>query len=545
MPEMTPQAVPMSRRTAAVLCAGIAIVIATLVFHRLGASDICSGDEAVEAVFVQRMVEHDEMLFPVENGRQPMYKPPLFHWTAAAIDKIAGIDKVTARNVRAISGIYALAGAIATMAVAGVLLGGEGAVFAGLALAGSYQYISQGRFARVDMTLCFFEAMALFAFVWWMPARADASGQEALTRRMRLYALAVAMGLAVLAKGPVGALLPGAAMLAFMVYDRRLRQIPALLEPGPLLLGATIASSWYAACYLGGKFGFLDRQIGKENVGRFFGTLGTMSPLYYVKPILLNSAPFSLLVPLAAAIALWPVRPNAAGPGAGGIEPPPIGDRARASIRLFAIFWIVTVVFFNLAAYKRRNYLLPLWPANAILIAWLVAWIAARFRGRAVKWAYAAICAGLIVFNFFYIPRKEARDCADTTYRPAAEEILQVAGKNEPLYTYGFDEELAPLLFYLDRNAPALKDKLGNAPPGFVIVPLKVWKAHQSEALDLTPVLTSDHGRRRLVLLRRGKTYARARAANPADSARMNRPVILEDTGSTRPGDRSPSRPPA
>jgi len=493
-----------------VLCAAIALVVAILTLGRLGASDLCSGDEAVEAVFVQQMVEHHELLFPLENGRQPMYKPPLFHWTAVALDGLGGIEHVTVRSVRSVSAFYAIAGAVLTMVAAGALLGAEGAVLAGLALAGSYQYISQGRIARVDMTLCFFEALALLVFVWWLPERAAAGAQDALKRRLRLYVLAVVMGLAVLSKGPVGALVPGAAMVVFMLHERRFRQLLALLEPGPLLIGALIGSSWYAACYLGGRLGFLNRQIGSENFGRFFGSLGVMSPLYYLKPIFLNSAPLSLLVPVAVGAALWP-RHSPAQPESGtGFQPTsPLSDRAAAAMRLFAIFWIVTILFFNLAAYKRRSYLLPLWPTNAILIAWLLLWVGRRFWwGVIAKWAYVATCAGLIAFNFVYIPRREVRDCADTSYRPGAEEILQVVGRNDPLYTFGFDEELAPLLFYLDRAAPALKDKLGDAPPGYVILPYKVWRARQSEALDLTPVLTSEHGQRKLVLLRRGKTYA-------------------------------------
>jgi 4-amino-4-deoxy-L-arabinose transferase-like glycosyltransferase len=503
---------PLSGRTAIAVCAAIAIVVAVLTLHRLGASDICGGDEAVEAVFVQQMVEHDELLFPIENGKQPMYKPPLFHWTAAALDRIAGVDRVTARGVRAVSAFYAVAGTMLTMAVAGALMGGEGAIFAGLALAGSYQYITLGRFGRVDMTLCFFEALALCAFLWWLPARSDASAHDALEKRLRLYLLAVAMGLAVLSKGPVGALVPGAAIVLFMLYERRLPQVLALLEPGPLLIGAVIASSWYAACYLGGKFGFLNRQIGSENVGRFFGSLGAMSPLYYVKPILLNSAPLSLLVPIAVVMVLWSWPKPSESDSATGFQPVFPRDSIRDSaMRLFAIFWIVTIVFFSFAAYKRRSYLLPLWPANTMLIAWLVLSTARYSYGQVLKWSYVAVCAGLIVFNFVYIPRAEVRDCADSSYRPAAEEILHVVGKNDPLYTFGFDEELAPLIFYLDRDATALKDKLGDAPPGYVIVPLHVWKEHQSEALDLTPVLTSIHGQRKLVLLRRGKTYADGR----------------------------------
>src|SRR5215472_9301237 len=344
-----------SRRGAMVLCAAIVLTVALLTLHRLGASDLCSGDEAVEAVFVQQMVEHHELLFPVENGKQPLYKPPLFHWTAAAFDRLGGIAHVTVRGVRAVSAGYAIAGAILTMVAAAALLGSEGAVLAGLALAGSYQYISQGRIARVDMTLCFFEALALFVFVWWLPERVATGAREALERRLRLYVLAVVMGLAVLSKGPIGALVPGATMLAFMLYERRFRQLPALLEPGPLLIGATIALSWYAACYLGGRFVFFNHQATTENFGRFFGSLGAMSPLYYLKPIFLNSAPLSLLAPIAVGVALWPRHSPAKREELSGPQPlPPGSDRAASAMRLFAIFWVVTVLSFNLSAYKRR-----------------------------------------------------------------------------------------------------------------------------------------------------------------------------------------------
>src|SRR5277367_3627347 len=147
----------------------IALVICVLTLHRLGSGDVCTGNEAVEGVFVQQMVEHGAFLFPVENGDVPMYKPPLFHWTALAIDRLAGIDKVTAANLRLPSALYAIAGALLTMILAYQLLGLDASILAGLALAASYQYISQGRFGRVDMTLCFFETLSLFAFLWWLP----------------------------------------------------------------------------------------------------------------------------------------------------------------------------------------------------------------------------------------------------------------------------------------------------------------------------------------------------------------------------------------
>jgi 4-amino-4-deoxy-L-arabinose transferase-like glycosyltransferase len=481
----------------------LALVIAVLTLYRLGAGDVCTGNEAVEGVFVQQMVEHGSVLFPVENGNVPLYKPPLFHWTALAIDRLFEIRKVTAANLRLPSALYAIAGALLVMIFAYRILGVEAAVLTGFALAASYQYISQGRFGRVDMTLTFFETLSLLAFLRWLPRDATLAGREARfeSNLPARYSLAAALGFAVLAKGPVGAILPGASILIFMLAERRGRQILTMLDPGAIILGAAIASSWYLACYFGGRYAFLNRQLDTENVGRFFGSLGAMAPWYYLKPVLLNSAPLSLMIPIAAVCAL--LRPLVTRP-----DSRTDADRARSAVRLFAIFYFVTVVFFSIAAYKRRSYLLPVWPAAAVILAWWIVTVPPPAFRRAATWAFAALCAGLIIFNFVYIPREEVRTCQDDSFRPAAEEIARVVAPADPLYLYGFHEEVAPLLFYLDRDAPVLEGRLGDAPPGFIVLPAHVWKSHQSDALDFEAVLTSNHGNRNLVLIKRGKSYA-------------------------------------
>src|SRR5208283_3273278 len=423
-----------------------------LTLHRLGAGDVCTGNEAVEGVFVQQMVEHSQFLFPVENGIVPMYKPPLFHWTAVAIDRLAGIRKVTAANLRLPSALYAIAGSVLTMVFAFEFLGIDAAVLAGLALAGSYQYISQGRYGRVDMTLCFFESLALFAFLRWPPRDEASSGAAARFESSlpALYLMAAAIGFGVLAKGPVGAILPGVSIVIFMFAERRGRQILTMLDPGAIILGAAIASSWYLACYFGGRFAFLNRQLDTENVGRFFGSLGAMAPWYYLKPVLLNSAPLSLIVPVAAACALLtPLltrrrfdstshpgrgRDALSTAGEGDRSPTPADSaRARAAVRLLAIFYFATVIFFSIAAYKRRSYLLPVWPAAAVMLAWWIVTAPPLGWRRAATRAFAALCAGLIVFNFVYIPRMEVRSCRDDSFRPAAEEIARVVAPADPL----------------------------------------------------------------------------------------------------------------
>lgn len=485
--------------------AALAIVIVILVMQRLGRADVCSDAEAVAGVFVQQMVEHGETWFPLANGSIPIATPPLFHWTALVIDRVFGITHVAARNLRLPSAIYAIASAILTMLFAANAIGLEAGVLAGLTLAGSYQFISLARVGDADMTLTFFEALALFSFFWWMRARDRRGPTPGDAGRGHLYLLAIALGLAVLAKGPVGALIPGVAIVIFMFADGRARQILAMLDPGVIIVGIAIASSWYLACYFSGRFELLTHQVEVENIGRFDGVMGSMSPWFYIAPILLNSLPFSFFVPIAVVRALRSRKQD----DAREAKAEGIADcRARECVRICAIFWIVTVVFFSLAAYKRSDYLLPLWPPSAVMLAWWLVTISHSHLRRAAGVAYGVVAAGLIVFNFIYIPHGESASCGGDSYSPVAEEVARVVEPDAPIYLFGFTDEPAPLVFYLNREVHLLTGRLGDAPAGYVLVPESIWQQNQQTALDLEPVLTSEHGSHRLVLLRHGKSYA-------------------------------------
>src|SRR5271156_162545 len=326
--------------------AAVALLVATLALTRIGASDVCGGSEAIMGVYVQQMVEHNDLLFPLDNCREPMYKPPLFHWTATALAFVSRQPVVNSFNLRLPSAIYAIVGAVLTMVFARCLLGTRGAILSGLILASSFQYMTLARIGLVDMTLTFFETLSLFAFFCWCAPNADERASAAPNCRLH-YLFAAAMGLAVLAKGPAGALLPGTAMVIFLASERRWSSIRDMIKPGPILLGAVVASSLYIAFLIGRKFEFLSLQIGSENFGRFFGTLGSMPPWYYVTPLLFNSAPWSLLLPVAVAWAI--VEPHAPTEAVGHHARE---QRAALSAKFFAIFWLVTVVFFELSAFK-------------------------------------------------------------------------------------------------------------------------------------------------------------------------------------------------
>lgn len=520
-------------------------LIAVLTTNRLNAGAVCGANEAIAGVFVEQMVEHGHWLFPLDDGTGPMYKPPLFHWTATALDRLAGVPRVNTFNLRLPAALYAIAGAALTIGFALYRFGPGPAALSGLILAASYQYISQGRIGRVDMTLTFFEALSLFSFLWWLRAEEKTPSSRRVTALHFLLAAALALG--VLAKGPIGALLPGLAIGLFLLIEKRRAELLRLLRPLPVIFGASLALSWYVICLIGGRYSFLSRQIGSENFGRFFGSLGRMPLWYYAQPLLLNAGPISLLIPVAVITALALPRNPQADPDS------PDHAFAKAELdcaRLFALFWVVTVVFFELAAYKRKAYLLPLWPPSAILLAWWT-WRIARPRwGRRIVIALAAVCVSMAAVDFFFIPWRETHDCGvnlsvaqtlewpfqslygeEPLYvrrqdwlRSAARQIDSIASRHQRLFAYRFAGALEPWIFYLHRNIDRVYGPINLVPPGYVLVTVPIWNEEAEQARGFTKLLTLPDDDGGLLLLRHeaAASLRHVSAPSSAESGRQN-----------------------
>jgi hypothetical protein len=142
-----------------------------------------------------------------------------------------------------------------------------------------------------------------------------------------------------------------------------------------------------------------------------------------------------------------------------------------------------------------------------VLIAWWLGNEVPTRWSRIARSGFVAICAALIVFNLVFIPRQEARTCGRASFREAASQINRIVGASEPLFIYGMRDPAA-LLFYLDRTAPVIGGKLGDALPGYVIVPAATWDRERNRAPGLDPILGPTPGENPLILLRHGKAYA-------------------------------------
>jgi 4-amino-4-deoxy-L-arabinose transferase-like glycosyltransferase len=471
----------------------VLLVGGALMVVRLGASEIAGFNEGVEALVVQQMVDHGRLLFPLLNGQDVPFKPPLFHWTAAAVAYLAGISAAAEITARLPSVLFALAGIAMTMVFVRRRLGAHAAALSGLILLASYQYMSAARIARVDMALTFFETLTLLSFLGWLgDVTHDAPVPRSSRRRWHVL-MGAAAGLAVLAKGPIGAILPLGTVAVMLAVSGRWRLARRLLAPGPVAVFLLLSGGWYAACLLGAQDTILRRQLVSENLARFTGGLGTMRSWYYLKPVLLNSAPLSLLVPVAVVAALKAAS-----------RAPRGESRDRDFPLLLAVFWIVSITFFSIAAYKRRVYLLPLWPAAAILLVWWLTGLAAGERGRALRGAVTALCAVLLAVNALYIPSGEAFTRGRGWARAAAADIQRVVPSGEPLYFLGgeLDGDRAPLIFYLRRTVPVLQGTLDEAPPGYVLVARPRRSTRSTAPSAPREILTVRAGKQTLTLLR-------------------------------------------
>jgi hypothetical protein len=318
------------------------LLCGALYFPYLGAAPFFNKGEPREAMAVQDIVTRGEWLVPLKRATDVPSKPPLLHWSAAAVYWVTGkLDEVTMRFP---SALFATFGVVLLYALARKLFPPATALLAGAILATTMIYQDQALDARVDMTLCFFVMLSLALFY--------SLYRGLLSHPAWYYVFFAVTGIGTLAKGPLGIVLTGLVAGIFLSLKRRwdlLRKF--CLHPGVVLM-VILAAAWYVVAVMRGGEGFFDRQIVEENLNRFFGGSGHSHPVYYYIPYLFaQGLPWAVILP----VVLWDAfRKN---------------PSATEDTLFFKVWFAVMFVFFSLSLGKRPVYLLPLYPALAILTA--------------------------------------------------------------------------------------------------------------------------------------------------------------------------------
>jgi 4-amino-4-deoxy-L-arabinose transferase-like glycosyltransferase len=173
----------------------------------------------------------------------------------------------------------------------------------------------------------------------------------------------VLIALAILAKGPVGIVLPALIVGCFGLYLGNFRQLWREMRPvSGILIILAIALPWYIFVILANGQTYIDSFFGYHNFQRFTGVVNKHSaPWYfYFFVVLVGFAPWSIYLPVAIARtrfwqrSYWRRQPRS------------------AQLSLFALFWFGCIFgFFTIAVTKLPSYVLPLIPAAAILVTLL------------------------------------------------------------------------------------------------------------------------------------------------------------------------------
>lgn len=327
----------------------------------IGSRDLWNPDEpryaevAREMLLEPRAIEH--FLVPRLNGERYDHKPPLHFWNIALFGALrGGVDEVAARLPSLLAGIGSV---LVVFALAGRLFGRRTAWLAAPIFLTSALVMWNARVGQIDMTLTFLE---LLAILFWARGRSwgpDGQAQGPATGGGNLANLAffACLGLATLAKGPVGLIVPLLAVVTWLAFERDRAGVADLRLGRGLLLWAAIVLAWFGpAVWLAGK-SYFDALILDQTVSRYAEATYHPRPWhYYFRTLPGTFAPWTLLAPVAIYVAF---RRSHRDPG----------SREARAVR-FLLVWIAsTFVFFSVSGGKRTVYLLALAAPLAMLTA--------------------------------------------------------------------------------------------------------------------------------------------------------------------------------
>lgn len=381
----------LSARQRAALLAGL-VGILLIRCLTLGAYPLIDTSEARYGEIARTMLELDDWVTPWFDHGVPFWgKPPLAFWLSAASAKVLGVSEFALRLPSFLLGLATLA---LTAGLASSSRSPDHARVAALALASSALFFIASGAVFTDTALAFCVTLALAGF-WRGVAE---PGRHAAAWRCALFA---ALGLGLLAKGPVALVLAGAPILVWALLTRRLwRSIRALPWLGGVALMLMLALPWYLLAEQRTP-GFLEYFLVGENFKRFtdpgwtgdlYGGVRTR-PWGYIWLLWLGAAlPWSPFLIAAARPAFFRASPW----------------------RLYLLcFALAPGVFFTFAGSVLPPYVLPGLPALALLLAeW---WFAGK---RAVQPQQLTLFAAAMPLLFaLALPVLNARFAADRSQR--------------------------------------------------------------------------------------------------------------------------------
>lgn len=362
--------------------AGLLSLLATLLWGvawiaGLMRSGLAEPDEGRYAEVAREMLASGDWVTPRLDGFLFFDKPPLHYWGTAAAYALLGTEPWVARLWGAMAGLLA----IAAVAWAGWRVWGRAAgLYAAAILGSSMLFAVSAHVGTLDLGVAAFLALGMACFVVAQFDPASAPRRTAINLGMW-----AALALAVLSKGLIGVVLPGMVLGVYMLWQRDWRVLGRVsLLPGLILLLA-VSAPWFVEVTRRHPE-FFDYFFIREHFTRFLTSADNRGkpPGFFIPVVLLGLFPWTALVPFTRDgwRAMW----------------------SGAPVDRLLLAWVgVVFVFFSISHSQLAFYILPLFPAAALLLGRAAARLpheALARRMRATTWtagagAIAALIAAL------------------------------------------------------------------------------------------------------------------------------------------------------
>ena len=405
----------------------------------LGSTGLVDETEPLFAEAARQMTVTGDWITPYYNGETRFDKPPLIYWLIAIAYKLIGVNEWAVRLPSAIAAIALVVFGFYTLRYFGFATPGNAqkitsqpgqikrqlwlSAWIGSALmAFNVHTIIWARTGVSDLLLSGCIGTALFCFFWGY-VRGEKTDKSWLSFPHPWYlSFYVLIALAVLAKGPVGIVLPGLIIFTFLLYTGTFWSVlkeMSIAWGGLIFLVLTVP--WYILVTLENGRTYIDSFFGYHNFQRFTDVVnGHDAPWYfYFLIVLLLFAPWSVYLPLAIArlrfwqVSFWRKQPR------------------YAQLSLFACLWFSCIfIFFSISVTKLPSYVLPLIPAASILVAEVWSQELSSFSKSKLNYGLlASIILNLLLvialaIAFIYIPNVIGKDPAI----PNLKELIRQSG---------------------------------------------------------------------------------------------------------------------
>ncbi|MDQ6970481.1 MAG: glycosyltransferase family 39 protein [Mariprofundus sp.] len=347
-------------------------------FAFLGGHTLWDVDEPNNAVCAREMLLAGNWWVPMFNGDYRFDKPILIYWLMMPLDALFGVNEWSARLPSALS-LTALVGVVWGMtrrllentpiAAGDPAMRERAALMAAGLFATALHMVVIARAAVPDPLLMLSLGIALPAL---LIAYLERNPQVPGKMSAMLVLAYVAIGFGTLAKGPIAGLMPLLIVAAFLSLMGDWKSWSAFHPFKGMVIALAVALPWYIAVGVLTDGVWLEGFLFHHNLDRFTDPLQGHRgfPGLYVVSIFMGWFPWTGLLAAMLWFGSWRLQLLRDEP-----------------VRLFMLCWLgMYIVFFSVARTQLPNYVLPVFPAAAILMAWGWVFASDSVRQRALLW---------------------------------------------------------------------------------------------------------------------------------------------------------------